>query len=135
MFRLLFISLFGLTAFAQQTSKVDFIKCDALVLPNAFEKSISGSVIYEFKVKKAIDTIKIDAINMQFSELIINGKLVNFKNSGKTLDLFEGFKKGKNKVKTQDSLTNFLLIIGMVILIVMGVFPGILSSFLQTPMW
>lgn len=45
------------------------------------------------------------------------------------------FKKGKNKVKTQDGLTNFLLIIGMVILIVMGIFPGILSSFLQTPMW
>ena len=98
MFRFLFISVFGLTAFAQQTSKVDFIKCDALVLPNSFEKSISGSVVYEFKVKKAIDTIKIDAINMQFSELIINGKLVNFKNSGKTLDLFEGFKKGKNIV-------------------------------------
>lgn len=98
MFRFLFISVFGLTAFAQQTSKVDFIKCDALVLPNAFEKSISGSVIYEFKVKKAIDTIKIDAINMQFSEVFINGKLVNFQNSGKTLDLFEGFKKGKNKL-------------------------------------
>ncbi|WP_313374678.1 NADH-quinone oxidoreductase subunit N [Chishuiella sp.] len=45
------------------------------------------------------------------------------------------FKKGKNKVKTQDGLTNFLLILGMIILIVMGVFPGILSSFLQTPMW
>ncbi|WP_322550176.1 M1 family metallopeptidase [Flavobacterium psychraquaticum] len=98
MFRFLFISVFGLTAFAQQTSKVDFIKCDALVLPNAFEKSILGSISYEFKVKKAIDTIKIDAINMQFSELFINGKLVNFKNSGKTLDLFEGFKKGKNIV-------------------------------------
>ena len=98
MFRFLFISVFGLTAFAQQTSKVDFIKCDALVLPNSFEKSISGSVVYEFKVKKAIDTIKIDAINMQFSEVFINGKLVNFKNSGKTLDLFEGFKKGKNKL-------------------------------------
>lgn len=98
MFRFLFISVFGLTAFAQQTSKVDFIKCDALVLPNAFEKSISGSVIYEFKIKKAIDTIKIDANTMQFSEVFINGKLVNFKNSGKTLDLFEGFKKGKNKL-------------------------------------
>ena len=45
------------------------------------------------------------------------------------------FKKGKNKVKSQDGLTNFLLIVGMVILIVMGIFPGILSTFLQTPMW
>lgn len=45
------------------------------------------------------------------------------------------FKRGKNKVKTQDGLTNFLLVLGMIILIVMGIFPGILSSFLQTPMW
>ena len=35
---------------------------------------------------------------MEFSEVIINGKSVKFKNSGKTLDLFEGFKKGKNKL-------------------------------------
>jgi aminopeptidase N len=35
---------------------------------------------------------------MEFTQVIINGNLVNFKNSGSTLDLFEGFKKGKNKV-------------------------------------
>lgn len=45
------------------------------------------------------------------------------------------FRRGKNKVKTQDGLTNFILVLGMIILIVMGIFPGILSSFLQTPMW
>ena len=98
MFRFLFIGLFGISAFAQQTNKVDFIKCNALVIPNPVEKSISGSITYEFKVKQAIDTIKIDAINMQFNEVFINGILVNYKNSGKTLDLFEGFKKGKNSV-------------------------------------
>jgi aminopeptidase N len=35
---------------------------------------------------------------MEFSGVAINGKSVNFKNSGKTLNLFEGFKKGKNKL-------------------------------------
>ena len=35
---------------------------------------------------------------MEFSRVMINGKSVKFKNSGKTLDLFEGFKKGKNKL-------------------------------------
>ncbi|MBE9577335.1 M1 family metallopeptidase [Flavobacterium proteolyticum] len=96
MFRILLALFFINISFAQQIDKVDFIKCDALVAPNHFEKSISGTIIYEFKVKKAIDTIKIDAINMEFSEVAINGKSVNFQNSGKTLNLFEGYKKGKN---------------------------------------
>lgn len=94
--RALFFLLFSIFSFSQQTNKVDFIKCNALVLPNAIEKSISGSISYEFKVKQAVDTIKLDAINMQFNEVSINGVLVNYKNSGKTLALFEGFKKGKN---------------------------------------
>ena len=98
MFRVLLALFFFPLSFAQQIDKVDFIKCDALVLPNASDKSISGTVTYEFKVKKAIDTIKIDAKNMEFTQVIINGNLVNFKNSGSTLDLFEGFKKGKNRV-------------------------------------
>jgi aminopeptidase N len=98
MFRILLALFFINLSFAQQTDKVEFIKCDALVIPNASDKSISGTVTYEFKVKKAIDTIKIDAKNMEFTQIIINGNLVNFKNSGSTLDLFEGFKKGKNKV-------------------------------------
>ena len=98
MFRILFSLLLVSFSFAQQTDKVDFIKCDALVAPNHAEKSISGRITYEFKVKKTIDTIKIDAINMEFSGVSINGKSVKFKNSGKTLNLFEGFKKGKNKL-------------------------------------
>lgn len=98
MFRILLALFFINLSFSQQTDKVDFIKCDALVAPNHAGKLISGTITYEFKVKKAIDTIKIDAINMEFSGVVINGKSVNFKNSGKTLNLFEGFKKGKNKL-------------------------------------
>ena len=98
MFRILLSLFFVSFSFAQQIDKVDFIKCEALVSPNHIEKSISGSITYKFKVKKAIDTIKIDAVNMQFTDVTINGKSVQFKNSGKKLDLFEGFKKGKNKL-------------------------------------
>jgi len=104
MFRILFSLLLVSFSFAQQTDKVDFIKCDASVAPYASEKSIYGDVIYEFKVKKTIDTIKIDAINMEFSGVMINGKSVKFKNSGKTLDLFEGYKKGKNRHKDKDAI-------------------------------
>jgi len=98
MFRILLALFFIHLSFAQQIDKVDFIKCDALLFPNASDKSISGTITYEFKVTKIIDTIKIDAKNMEFSDVMINGELVKFHNSGKTLDLFEGFKKGKNKV-------------------------------------
>jgi aminopeptidase N len=98
MFRILLALFFIHLSFAQQIDKVDFIKCDALLFPNASDKSISGTITYEFKVTKIIDTIKIDAKNMEFSNVMINGELVKFHNSGKTLDLFEGFKKGKNKV-------------------------------------
>ncbi len=49
---------------------------------------------------QAIDTIRIDAINMNFDRVCkINDSVVKFKNSGKQLLLFEGFKKGKNTLK------------------------------------
>jgi aminopeptidase N len=98
MFRILLVLFFIPLSFAQQRDAVDFIKCAAYLSPDETHKSISGTITYEFKVKKAIDTIKIDAKNMEFSDVMINGELVKFHNSGKTLDLFEGFKKGKNKV-------------------------------------
>ena len=92
----LFISAF---VFAQQTKKVDFTTMHAHLTPNAAEKSISGKVVYDFVVKSKIDTIKIDAIRMEFSEVKLNGKSVAYKNSGKSLNLYKGFKKGKNKLE------------------------------------
>mgnify|MGYP005845702629 CR=1 FL=1 len=88
--------LFFSISFAQQSQKVDFKTLHATLLPSPIEKSISGEVKYEFEVSSSIDTIAIDAIRMEFSNVKINGKLVNFKNSQKYLQLFEGFKKGKN---------------------------------------
>ena len=94
---LLFIFFFSIS-FGQQISKVDFKTMQATVFPNAIEKTISGEVNYQFQVLSLIDTISIDAIKMEFDAVKINGKAVNFKNSGKALKLYEGFKKGKNKL-------------------------------------
>lgn len=93
--RYIFLLIFSFS-FAQQTSKVDFKTLHATLIPNVIDKSIFGDVIYQFEVLKAIDTIAIDAIKMDFTSVKINGKTVNFKNSGKALKLFQGFKKGKN---------------------------------------
>ena len=92
---LLFFSIFS---FAQQTQKVDFKIAYGNISINAVEKKVFGSVNYIFEVKEAIDTIKIDAQNMTFMDVKINNKEVKFINSGKTLNLFEGFKNGKNTI-------------------------------------
>jgi len=96
--RYFFILFFSFSLFSQQTEKVDFISCDALVQPNFTEKSISGKVTYEFEVLQPIDTIRIDAFNIDFTNVLINSKEIKFKSTGKALSLFEGYTKGKNTV-------------------------------------
>lgn len=96
--RYLFL-LFSLSLWSQQTKKVDFIKLNATVEPNFYNRSVSGSCNYQFKVLHPIDSIKIDAIKMDFEAVQINGKNVRFKNSGKSLILFEGYKKGMNSLQ------------------------------------
>jgi aminopeptidase N len=88
--------LFSLFSFAQQTKFVDFKSVVGKIKINPIEKSVSGEVTYYFEVKNAIDTIKIDAQNMTFSNFKINNSVVNYKNSGKKIKLFEGYKIGKN---------------------------------------
>lgn len=97
--RYLILFFFTFSVFAQQTSKVDFVSCDALIVPNQEDKTISGEVMYGFQVLTSIDTIKIDAANMEFSEVKINNQIVKYINSGKSLVLFQGFKKGNNKLE------------------------------------
>ncbi len=94
--RFLFFLLFGFSSFAQQVNKVDFTSVLATISVDTVSKSISGDVKYDFMLKNAIDSIRIDAKNMTFSNVTINDKLVNFKNNGKELILFEGFNTGEN---------------------------------------
>ncbi len=99
---LLFISTF---AFAQQTQFVDFKTVLGKIAVNPVEKSILGTVDYEFEILKPIDTIKIDAQNMMFSDVKINGKSVNIINTSKQLQLIFPFIKGKNQLTFSYSAT------------------------------
>ena len=94
----LLLFFFSALSFGQQISKVDFIKCNAFINLNFDLKYVEGTISYEFKVLSEIDTIRIDAKNMDFNAVLINGKSVNFKNNKKEIILFEGFKKGKNNI-------------------------------------
>jgi aminopeptidase N len=88
--------LFSFISFAQQTKFVDFKSVLGKIEIDPIEKSVSGQVTYNFEVKSSIDTIKIDAQNMTFTNLKINNSVVNYTNSGKKMALFEGFTIGKN---------------------------------------
>jgi aminopeptidase N len=90
---LFFITCFS---FAQQTQFVDFKSVSGQLKLNAAEKSLSGSIDYAFEVLQAIDTIKVDAKNMEFTQVKVDGKEVVFVNSGKELKIVNHFQKGKN---------------------------------------
>ena len=85
-------------AFAQQTQFVDFKSVLGKITINPTTKTVSGNVTYDFQVLKPIDTLKIDAQNMMFSDLKLNGKFVDYRNTKQQLQLLFPFKKGKNKL-------------------------------------
>jgi aminopeptidase N len=90
---LLFITSF---VFAQQTQFVNFKSVHGQLTLNVKEKSVSGLVDYQFEVLKHVDTIKIDAKNMEFSHVQIDNKDAVFLNTGKQLQIIYNFQKGKN---------------------------------------
>ena len=92
---LLFVSLFS---FAQQSKSVDFTSVLGKVEINPLDKSVSGEVTYDFVINKSIDTIKIDAQNIDFTNLKINNIEVKYSNNRKQILLFEGYKSGNNKL-------------------------------------
>ena len=87
--------LFTTFIFAQQTQFVDFKSVSGQLSLNAKEKSVSGSIKYQFAVLKPIDTIKIDAKNMEFSQVKIDNQDAVFVNTGKELQIISNFQKGE----------------------------------------
>lgn len=95
-----FISVF---TFAQQTQFVDFESVNGQVTINSKERTVAGSVTYCFTISKPIDTLKIDAQNMSFSNLKMNEKTVAYLNTGKQLQIIFPFRKGKNELRFEYS--------------------------------
>ena len=91
----LFVSSF---IFAQQIKVADFTSVSAHLKLDPTENSISGTVNYSFKVLKPTDTLKIDAQNMQFSNVELNNGHIRHVNSGKQLLLIYPFQKGENQI-------------------------------------
>ena len=85
-------------ALAQQTRFVDFKSVSGELKLNPTEKSISGKVHFYLDVLKPIDTIAIDAQNMNFAAVKLNNNVVSFINTGKQIKFIYPFVKGKNEI-------------------------------------
>ncbi len=58
-------------SYAQQTQVVDFKKAHALLNVEADSLRISGQVSYQFKILKAVDSVYLDAVDMNFNKVEI----------------------------------------------------------------
>jgi aminopeptidase N len=95
MFKYAIVFLFIYCAgFAQHQDKVDFIKASVLIKPLPFQKAIEGEVKYDFIVLAELDSVFLDAKNMVFNTVKLNGRIIKFSNDSKQIVIHKKFKKG-----------------------------------------
>ncbi|WP_407556708.1 M1 family metallopeptidase [Winogradskyella sp. 4-2091] len=80
----LFVFISSLS-FAQQTDYVDFLNLNARIVLVPDSSKVTGKVNYDLKMLKNSDSIFIDAINMKFENVLLNGKVINFNNDSKKI--------------------------------------------------
>jgi aminopeptidase N len=95
----LFIMLifFSVKVHAQQTAAVDFTHLKAEVAIDPSKKAVSGELIFTFNVHTKTDSIFIDAQKMEFSEVFLNGKAVEYGTDGKKFWISGSFAPAKEQ--------------------------------------
>ncbi len=94
---LLFLFLFSLTGFSQtapdldQLSKVDFKTVQASISIFPSDSMVEGEMNFSFEVLQQTDSVYIDAKNMQFDNVLLNGDEITFSNDTKRLWLIHDF--------------------------------------------
>lgn len=81
---------------SQIQDKVDFLHADVFVRPVPMTRQIEGRVQYSFKVLKDVDSVFLDAKNMEFSEVLLDSNKVRFSNDGNNIVIRKRLKKGRN---------------------------------------
>lgn len=88
---LLFVSFLGSS---QHQEMVDFTLGKVLIVPSPEEKSIAGRVEYIFDVLQNVDSIFLDAKNMQFSSVTLNNDNAEYHYNEKKIVIYDSFIKG-----------------------------------------
>lgn len=90
--------LISCSGIAQHQDKVDFIKGQISIRPLPDVKSIKGTVRYEFVVLSDLDSIFLDAKNMHFTWIKLDGKTALYAYDGLRAFIKNSFKKGEKHI-------------------------------------
>lgn len=80
---------------AQHQDKVDFIKAQIFLMPDAKQNSIWGQVTYDLAILADVDSVFIDAKNMNFSSVILDYDEAKYNYNNGKIVIFSNFKKGQ----------------------------------------
>ncbi len=83
-------------SWGQQADLVDFKSADVKVWFAPDSSKVFGKVVYKFDVLKSVDSIFLDAINMRFSEVSLDGNPVTYGNNGAQVWFKNHFEAGKD---------------------------------------
>ena len=100
--------IFCITCFTygQHQDKVDFTAAIVYIKLEPLKQQLKGSVDYRFDVKKNIDSIFLDAKNIDFLKVELDGKKANFTTTEKTISIKQKFKKGQSHKLIIDYVAN-----------------------------
>jgi aminopeptidase N len=79
---------------AQIQDKVDFLHAQVWIETEPVENRIHGTVTYRFEVIKDVDSVFLDAVNMDFTKVFIDGKKMDYVYDGKKITIKTDLKKG-----------------------------------------
>ncbi len=94
-FLLFTLCVFSSAILAQHQDKVDFVHANVSIKINPDAREVIGEVVYDFQVLGKVDSVFLDARNIDFSSIRLNNKKVRFNDNGQTLSIYKKLKKGK----------------------------------------
>ena len=93
---LAFILSFCFYSYGQHQDKVDFTKANVYLSPEPLEKQIKGGVVYRFNVLQNVDSVFLDAKNIDFLKVELDGEKADFTATEKTISIKHKFKRGES---------------------------------------
>ncbi|GLU44655.1 M1 family metallopeptidase [Allomuricauda sp. NBRC 101325] len=90
---------------SQTQDKVDFVRGAVFIEPIPQEKQIKGSVSYQFDVKSDVESIFLDAVNMEFSKVALDDETIDFEYDNRKLTIKPQLLKDKNHTLRIDYVT------------------------------
>ncbi|WP_081211423.1 M1 family metallopeptidase [Salegentibacter sediminis] len=80
-----FSGVFSQDYISSQLKNINFANIDASIAITPDSGKLKGKVVYRFDVLNQVDSIYLDAQNMKFSEVVINGESIPTNNTGNVL--------------------------------------------------